>query len=130
MRFLIKLVLIAGIALFGLINLRAYSFDKGFSKTEIPEDKTIIETIKTLTNLEEIEYYETTFDSDKYVYNIYIKTSEDCYLLKATQNDIDAFNTLGIFANNLKPEKISPIPIYVELALMGLILIIPFKKRG
>lgn len=130
MRFLIKLILIAGIALFGLINLRAYSFDKGFSKTELSEEKTIIETIKTFTSLEEIEYYETTFDSDKYIYNVYIKTSEDSYLVKATQEDIDAFNTLGIFLNDLKPEKIKPVPIYVELALMGLILIIPFKKRG
>lgn len=130
MRFLIKLVLIAGIALFGLINLRVYSFDKGFSKTELPEDKTIIETIKTLTTIEEIEYYETTFDSGEYTYNIYLKTSEDSYLLKATQKDIDAFNTLGILVDKLTPEKISPIPVYVELALMGLILIIPFKKRS
>jgi len=129
MKFLIKIVLIAAIGLFGLINLKAYSFDKGFSKTEYEEDKSIIDTISTIAGLEEVEYYKSSFPSGEYIYNVYLKTKEDCYLLKATQEDIDGFKLLGVFSSTLKPEKITPIPAYVFLVSMFVVLIIPFGRK-
>ena len=85
MRFFVKIILIAGIALFGLINLRAYSFDKGLSKTKYDKDAGIVEIITTIADLEEVEYYKSSFASGEYVYNVYLKTKGDCYLLKATE---------------------------------------------
>lgn len=130
MRGLLKFILIIAIAMFGLVNLRAFSFDKGFSKTQFKDNLSVTESISILSDIEKIEYYSLTFQNEEYKYNVYIKTGGDCYLLKGTQDDIDSFSALGIFANNLKPKKISPIPVYVEFIAMFIILIIPFKKRA
>lgn len=130
MRIFVKILLVIGVCLFSLINLRVYSFNKGFSKTEYPENKTIVETIKTIANLKKVEYYKLSFNDDEYIYNVYIETNEDCYLLRAKQEDIDAFSTLGILIDSFKPEKISPIPIYVDVAIMLAILAIPLGKRS
>lgn len=129
MKFFTKLILIFCVGLFGLVNLRAFSFDKGFSKTKFDEDASLIDVLTTVSNIKEIEYYSLTFKSDDYKYNVCIKTSEDNYLVKATQDDIDAFKFLGIFSDKLEPEKISPVPIYVELIIMFVILILPSKKH-
>ena len=62
------------------------------------------------------------------MYRVYIVTSDDAYLLKATKDDIEAFQTLGIFSQTLKPNKLKPIPYYVEIIIGFLVLIIPFGK--
>lgn len=129
MKFGAKLILIVCVAMFGLINLRAFSFGGGFSKTKFDDDASFIERLTTLSDIEKIEYYELTFKSDDYKYNVYIKTSEDNYLIKATQDDIDSFKVLGFFADKYTPEKISPIPVYIELIVMFVILIIPNKAK-
>lgn len=129
MKFFIKLILIAGVAFFSLINLRAFTFYKGLSKTEYNEDDSLVGIISTISNIEKIEYYEKTFKDGKYIYNVYIKTKQDCYLLKATQEDIDGFSVVGIFSSKFNPEKISPIPIYVDLIIMFIILILPLGKK-
>lgn len=130
MRILVKLILMIAIGMFGLINLRVYSFNKGFSKFNTGEDMTVTEFISLLTDIKKVEYYSRSFKDDEYKYNVYIKTGGDCYLLKATQEDIDAFSTLGIFSSKLKPQKVAPIPIYVDLIAMFIVLIIPVRKKN
>lgn len=129
MKFGAKLILIFCIAMFGLINLRAFSFNGGFSKNQFDDDASFTERLTTLSNIEKIEYYELTFKSDDYKYNVFIKTSDGNFLIKATQDDIDAFKVLGVFSDKYTPEKISPIPIYIELIAMFVILIIPNKAK-
>ncbi len=129
MKGFIKLILLVIIVGFALINYRIFTFTKGFSKREM-EDKNLTEVISTITGINKIEYYKKTIADDKYIYNVFIETNTDAYLLSATQEEIDSFSVLSIFSEKLKPEKISPIPFYVEIVLGLLILIIPFGKRS
>lgn len=136
MKFLIKLLLIAGIVVFGLWNYRILTFEKGISKTEF-ENKSVIETLSTLSNITKVEYYKRTLvkensDSstqDDYIYNVYIETTTDAYLLGATQEAVNMFDSLGVFKKSLTPNKITPVPFYVEIILAVIILIIPFGRR-
>ena len=128
MKFFIKLVLLVCVIFFALFNYRIVSFNKGFSKQSF-EDKSILEVLTTLTGITRVEYYSKTIPSGDFKYRVYIVTNDDAYLLNATQSDIDAFNTLGIFSNKLKPNKVTPIPFYVEIIVGIVILVIPFGKR-
>lgn len=127
-KIIIKLLLIAGLVVFALWNYRLYSFNKGISKTK-NENYSISQTLSMLVGIQKVEYYESTIKQDDYIYNVYIETSDNAYLLKATQDDIDSFSLIGIFSGNLKPIKISPIPFYVEIILGFIILIIPTASR-
>lgn len=128
MKFLIKMILIVGIVLFALVNYRYFSFNKGFSKLSM-EDKSVTQVLSTLTGVTKVEYYKKTISKDENVYSVYIVTNQDVYLLSATQEEIEGFNILGIFSNNFKPEKITPIPFYVEIVLGLIILLIPFGRK-
>ena len=127
-KIIIKLLLIAGIVVFALCNCRLYSFNKGISKTNT-EGHSISQTLSMLANIQKVEYYESTIKQDNYIYNVYIETSNDAYLLKATQDDIDSFSILSIFSGSLKPIKINPIPFYFEIVLGFIILIIPTASK-
>ena len=129
MKIIIKLLLIAGIIVFALWNYRFLTFNKGFSKTNY-ENKSISQTLSTLKNINKVEYYKTVIKKDDYTYNVYIETTEDAYLLKATQDDIDSFKVLGIFSNKLNPQKISPIPFYFEIIIGFIILLIPTGSKS
>ena len=128
MKQLIKFLLLVAIVVFALINYRIYSFDKGFSKSDM-EGKSFTETLTTLANIQKVEYYEKTIKDEEYIYKVYIETSEDSYLFEATQKDIDSFKMLGIFSNNLQPQKVNPIPFYFEIIVGVIILFIPFGKK-
>ncbi len=144
MKIFIKILLLAAIAVFALFNYRIISFDKGISKTSM-ENMSVIEVLKTVTDISKVEYYQMPFTARveygtetnrpanyqpaDYIYRVYIVTSEEAYLLKATQDDIDAFKTLGLFSKNLKPNKISPIPYFVEIIVGVVILFIPFGRK-
>ena len=138
----LKLIIIVLIVLFALFNYKFISFDKGISKTSA-ENMSVSEVLTTVTGIVKVEYYERPFmkkikeseDSVSrpgnyqyydYTYRVYIVTNNEAYLLNATQDDIDAFNILGIFSKTIKPNKISPIPYYVEIIVGFLILVIPF----
>ena len=41
----------------------------------------------------------SNYQQDDYIYRVYIVTNNDAYLLTATQDDINAFKTLGIKRN-------------------------------
>ena len=127
-KIIIKLLLIAGLVVFALCNYRLYSFNKGISKTNT-EGHSISQTLSMLANIQKVEYYESTIKQDNYIYNVYIETSNDAYLLKATQDDIDSFSILSIFSGSLKPIKINPIPFYFEIVLGFIILIIPTASK-
>ena len=129
MKKLIKLILIVVVVMFALVNYRIFSFNKGFCKTQI-EGKNISQAISTLTGIKKIEYYEKTIKDDEYTYKVYIVTNQDSYLLDATQEDIDSFSVLGIFSEKLQPEKINPIPFYIEIVICIIILAIPSGNRG
>jgi hypothetical protein len=127
--------------LFALFNYKFISFDKGISKTNM-ENMSVIEVLTTVTNINKVEYYQRTFMKEQdnneqrpsnyqpydYIYKVYIVTNTDAYLLNATKDDINAFNTIGIFNKTLTPNKISPIPYYVEIIIGFFILVIPFGK--
>lgn len=132
MRVFIKLVLIVLIVLFAFFNYKYISFDKGISQRSMG-NKSVGEFLQTLSGIKSIQYYKKTItlpqSSEDYIYKVYIVTTEEAYLLDATQDDIDAFNVLGIFSSSLKPELIKPIPFYVEIILGVIILIIPFGRK-
>ncbi len=137
----LKLILIIVITLFALFNYRFISFDKGISKTNM-DNMSVTEVLTTITGITKIEYYQRPFmvdrsnennrpsnyQQDDYIYRVYIVTNNDAYLLTATQDDINAFKTLGIFNKTIQPNKITPIPYYVEIIIGILILIIPFGR--
>lgn len=141
---LLKFFLLLIIVLFALFNYKFISFDKGISKTSM-ENMSVREVLTAVTGITNVEYYEMPFmkkikesndsvhrpsnyQSYDYIYRVYIVTNNDAYLLKATQDDIDAFNVLGIFSKTLKPNKITPIPYYVEIIIGFLVLVIPFGR--
>lgn len=147
-QYLLKLILLIIIVLFALFNYKFISFDKGISKTNM-DNMSVRQALTTITNITKIEYYHRPFMKGRdnsvpqpsnyqpydYIYRVYIVTNNEAYLLKATQDDIDAFNTIGIFSKSLKPNKITPIPYYIEIIIGFLILVIPFgipkqKKDG
>ena len=82
-----------------------------------------------LINIEKVEYYKKTIKQDNYKYNVYIQTNDYAYLFLATQDDIDSFKTMWLFSGNLKPQKISPIPFYIEIIIGFVILIIPIRSK-
>ncbi len=141
-QFILKLLILIILILFALFNYRFISFDKGISKTSM-DNMSVREVLSTVTNITKVEYYQRPFMNGKpndeiprpsnyqpydYMYRVYIVTSDDAYLLKATKDDIEAFQTLGIFSQTLKPNKLKPIPYYVEIIIGFLVLIIPFGK--
>ncbi len=139
MKFLIKLLLIAGLAVFALWNYRVLSFDKGISKTDnyLKGDSAQVDQfLENIFDVNKIEYYDTPFKENnpqspdsQIVYKVYVVTSADAYLLDATQNDIDDINLLSKINDKYKPNKITPIPFYVEIILAFIILVIPFGRR-
>lgn len=134
---LLKLILLTIIILFALFNYRVISFEKGISKTNM-NNMSASEVLTTVANISKVEYYqvmkEPTYNGQRpsnyqpsdYIYRVYIVTNQDAYLLKATQDDINAFNTIGLFNKTLTPNKITPIPIYVEIIIGLLVIFIPF----
>lgn len=128
MKKLIKLILLVLIVGFALINYRIFSFNKGFSKTDFG-DKSIAESISTIANIKKIEYYKRTIPSEKATHKIYIETSEDAYLINATEDEIKALSALGSLSSKFNIEKISPIPFYVEIVVGFIVLIFPTGKK-
>lgn len=126
-RLFIKLLLITGIIFFALWNYRIFSFYKGFSKSEV-NNYTVSEAVVMLNNIEKIEYYEKIVKSDESKYKVYIITSEDAYLMNASQDDIENIKSLSIFSEDVKPQKFTPIPFYVEIIVGLIILVIPFGR--
>lgn len=129
LKFIIKLALIIGLVLFAFINYRIFSFDKGWVDVSINgrENISAVSLINSIPT--KIEYYKKTIKNNEYDYKIYIETSKDNYLFDATEKDIQALDILGLFATNIKPQKVTPIPFYVEIIIGFLIIIIPFGRR-
>lgn len=135
MRFLIRLIiklgLLAVLVCFALINYRFLSLDKGWSIVEINNNDTVSTVASLITSPPtKIEYYKKTISTNEYDYKVHIVTKDNNYLFDATEQDIQTLDFLGIFANNIKPEKITPIPFYVEIVLGVIILIIPFGRKS
>lgn len=145
---IIKLALVVVIILFALSNYKYISFEKGISKTYF-NDMSVRNILQTVSGVKSVQYYKKTippiatptfgprpsnYQSYDYIYKVYIVTSEDAYLLDATQDDIDAFKVLGVFSSKLKPELIKPIPFYYEIIIGLIIIVIPFglkkQKKG
>lgn len=114
--FIIKTVLIVIICIFGLCNYRILSLDKGLSKFSTDNENGATYIIKA-------EYYKKTItnDEDEYEYYIFISTNEDNYLLNVTEDYIESLS--------IKPNKISPIPFWAEIAVIFVILIIPIGRK-
>lgn len=49
------------------------------------ENKSFSNFISTLVNVTKVEYYEKTITNNQDSYKVYIKTTEDSYLLNATE---------------------------------------------
>ena len=128
MRFLIKLALIGVIVMFGLINYRIYSFDKGFSNTDLG-DKSFVEVVKTIAGIEKVEYYENGLGDNKDMYNVYIVSNEEAYLFLASEADMSVFKIAGLFSDKISPSKIKPIPLYAYIIAGIIVLILPMGKK-
>ena len=130
MKNLIKLILLVGVIVFALFDYRVVS-SKGFSKFDMTEDKSLVEFLQTLGSIEKIEYYKNIFPND-YKYLLYIETKDESFLFNAENEDINGLNVAGFLIDKLKPVKIDPIPIYVEIVFGSLILFsffVPDNKR-
>ena len=128
---LVKLLLLAAIIIFALVDYRLLSFSKGFSEIPNNEEQNFTDTVKTIIDIEAIEYYKNPISNeDDQAYVVYVITKEKACLLTASESEIAALDFLGIFADNFKPKEISPIPFYYEIIAGIVILIIPpFIKR-
>ena len=128
-RLLIKLALIAALAVFALVNYRYLSFDNGWSITDL-NNKTTVSAAEYIDYIPtKVEYYKKTISTSEYEYKVFIETNAANYLFDATADDISALNTLGILSSSLKADRITPIPFYVELVIGLIILIIPAGKK-
>ncbi len=127
-RALIKAVLVIGIALFALVNYRIFSFNKGLSKSEL-DNSNSKEAIIALININKIEYYDTPIANEQ-PYIIFVETAESGYLFRTDNNGITALSVAGIFANNITPQKISPIPFWIEIIIAIVITFFPFGRSN
>ena len=127
MKAFIKFLLLIFLVVFAFINHRFYSFNKGLSKLKFEDS--FSSYIKTAVDIQKVEYYTRIANNYEYKYNVYIETSEEAYLFKATQDDIDGFKFLGIFSSKLQPQKVSPIPFYLYIIAGIVVLAIPTGKK-
>lgn len=143
MKTFLKFVGFIFLVFIALSSYRLFSFEKGFSKTNM-ENKSVVEVLTTVAGISKVEYYKRPFisenpststprpanyQSEDYIYNVYIVSADDAYLLRATKDDITAFKTLSIFTSKLQPQKITLVPFYIEIGLAIVILFIPTKSR-
>ena len=130
MKFIIKTILLISLTLFALIDYRCLSIEKGWSIVEVNNKESItavrfIESIPT-----KIEYYKKTINNGEYDYKVYIETNDKNYLFDATYEQIQTLDVIGLFAKDIKPKEIKPIPFYIEIIVGFIILIIPFGKKS
>lgn len=128
-RFILKLLLLLGLAVFALVNYRYLSFDKGWSN--FGENSNGSFTAESFYDYipTKIEYYEKTIKNNEYDYRIFIKTNGGNYLFEATAQDITALEALGMIVPTFRPQQITPIPFYVEIILGIIILVLPFGRK-
>jgi len=128
-KFFIKLLLIGGIIIFALFNYRVLSIDKGVSLRST--DDTLSAVLNTATGVRKVEYYNNPFakrDSPE-KYNMYIVTNQEAYLISATQANLNMYQTVGSAHANYMPNKITPIPFWVEIIVGIIILIFPHRWK-
>ena len=124
-RFFIKLALIVVVLAIGVWNYKLVSFSGGIKfPSEAPA--TFTDTIKELTNIQKIYYYNNPFGED---YVTIIETDEHLYLSTATQDELNVIDFAGIFASDLKPQPVTIIPWYVYLIVVLVIAFFPRLKR-
>ena len=129
LKFILKLIILIGLTVFALVNYRILSLDKGWSIVDI-NNKTSISAVELINSIPtKIEYYKKTISNSEYDYKVFISTNEKNYLFDAKEEEIKALDFLGLFAKNLSPEKITPIPFYCEIVVGIIILIVPFGRR-
>lgn len=125
-RAIIKALLIVAIAIFALVNYRVFSFSKGFSKSDLDNNNSEA-VITELLNINKIEYYDTPLANEQ-PYIIYVETAQSGYLFRIDNDGISTLSTVGIFANTITPQKISPIPFWIEIIVAVVITFIPFRS--
>ena len=124
-RFFIKLALIVVVLAIGVWNYKLVSFNGGIKfPSEAPA--TFSDSIKELTNIQKIYYYNNPFGED---YVTIIETDEHLYLSTATQEELNLIDIAGIFASDLKPQSVTIIPWYVYLIVVLVIAFFPRLKR-
>lgn len=127
MKTFIKFIFIVAVVLFGLVNYRLLSFSKGFSNFKF-DDTDAEKTIYSLISINKIEYYNNPLpNSDGYV--LFVETANENYLFSGDGDDIKALSVGGVLAKNLTPNKIAPIPFWVEIIVVIVILFIPTRRR-
>ena len=127
--FLIKLILLVGIAFFALWNYRVFDIKRGLSKTHIDNNSSFIQVIGLIRNIEKVEYYKVPHSCNSDNYKIHISTSTDSYLFDADETDIKYLKMLNVLPTNITAESVTVIPFYVEIVVGLLVIIIPFGKR-
>lgn len=127
MKALIKAILIVAIACFALCNYRLLSFSKGFSKFEL-DCSNAEEAITALVSINKIEYYDVPLPNEQ-PYIIFVETADNNYLFRIDSDGISALSAAGLFAKNVRPQKISPVPFWIEIIIALVIIFIPFGRR-
>lgn len=127
----IRAVLIVLIVLFALFNYKVITFSHGISKRQ-EDNKNVLQSLQSLSDVKVVKYYDkivptkSETDSSVYIYRLYVETTEEAYLLNVTQDHIDAFEVVSKFDPKYTPQKITPIPFYVEI-IVGIIVLFPFE---
>lgn len=131
---ILKLILLAAVILFALVNYRRLSLTKGWTQKEVDEDISAAEAVLTLTGISKIEYYNSApapFTSEKFV--VFIETTQENYIFTTDQDGIDAIRIaaapLEYMFDKVYVEKITPVPYYVEVILGIIILALPIGSR-
>ena len=133
MRILVKsliiFVVVLAIVIFALFNYRIISFKHGVSKQS--QDKSILSSTEMLRKITSVKYYKkpVVSKSDKEsgnIYRIYIETANEAYLLDVTENDINAFKVVSRLDPKVQPQKITPVPFYVDIIVALIVIVAPF----
>ena len=97
-----------------------------------------LEALKSEPEIVSVKYYKKTFapkadsQSESYAYRVLIETPTSCYLLNATEAELEQIKALDTSGADVQPKKVIIIPFYVEIVLGLIILILPFgmKKKA
>lgn len=130
---LIKFILVIILFFCFTINYKYISFNGGF-KTVLStftykqpnQTNDIVNNINFIADIENIYYYKTAFNKNKY--NLIIETENNGLLLQKTSyEDLLILKLSGELLNNIKPKAVTIIPWW--LYLIGLIVIIVFPTK-
>jgi len=123
---LLLLLIVLGI---GLYNYKLISFDGGFriASFKSSPNTSLITQIAYISDINNIYYYNHPFGKDYLV--VVDSPTQGLRIHEANEQEIENLKLSGMLFENLKPQKITTIPIYVYGILLFIILAYTSRRR-